>query len=195
MSKLCIIMTHRGRSSSLASCACWTRTCLWFSLSTSLLMYLGVKSKPTWTVTEAKRPSSLKTTLQMKARWQKCVAHWCVTSPIATSWSLCVCIKGKAASRSCVKAKKGRAIAWTTKTQKNSQESGSNSRLGKPSPSEYLLPFLEDGLNGVAYLETRPPVLLWRHFLNGMDSKAGENKPGKPEDVRKQRVSRTQNST
>lgn len=118
MSKLCIIMTHRGRSSSLASCACWTRTCLWFSLSTSLLMYLGVKSKPTWTVTEAKRPSSLKTTLQMKARWQKCVAHWGVTSPIATSWSLCVCIKGKAASRSCVKAKKGRAIAWTTKTQK-----------------------------------------------------------------------------
>lgn len=49
--------------------------------------------------------------------------------------------------------------------------------------------FLKDGQNEVAYLETRPPVLLWRHFLNRMDSKAGENKAGKPEDVREQRVS------
>lgn len=41
-------LTHRGRSSSFASRAWRTRTCLWLSFPVSPLTYRGVKSKPTW---------------------------------------------------------------------------------------------------------------------------------------------------
>lgn len=95
--------TYRGRSSSLATWAWRIRTCLWLSLSASLLTYLGVKSKPTFNKNRKKMrgwKTWMKTNKDYVQRmsWQKKK----FTSPIATRWSLYCSMIGKAASRSCI---------------------------------------------------------------------------------------------